>query len=107
MTQRVCFQLQIDPARRDDYVARHRAVWPEMLDALRSAGWHNYSLYLTDGGELIGYFECDDLASAQAKMAATAVNARWQEEMKQFFLALGTRAPDEGISPIPEIFHLD
>jgi len=21
-------------------------VWPDMLDALRSAGWHNYSLFL-------------------------------------------------------------
>ena len=59
-------------------------------------------------GLLIGYFECDDLEAApQAAMAATEVNARWQAEMGGFFVDLGDRRPDEGIRPLPEIFHLD
>ena len=29
--ERVCFQLQVDPERLDDYRERHAAVWPEML----------------------------------------------------------------------------
>ena len=78
-----------------------------MRAALTEAGWRNYSLFLTGTGTLIGYFECDDLATAQAAMAATEVNARWQREMGGFFLDLGDARPDEGILAIPEIFHLD
>jgi L-rhamnose mutarotase len=45
-------------------------VWPEMLDALRDAGWHNYSLFLREDGLLFGYFETPvDLATAQQAMA--------------------------------------
>ncbi len=33
--KRVCFQLQVKKHRMDEYKARHRAVWPEMLEALR------------------------------------------------------------------------
>ena len=44
-------------------------------------GGRNYSLFLREDGLLIGYVETDDLAAAQAAMAATAVNARWQAEM--------------------------
>ena len=33
--ERVCFLLQVRPDRLDEYRARHREVWPEMLDALR------------------------------------------------------------------------
>ena len=44
--ERVCFQLQVRAERLDEYRARHRAVWPEMLDALSAAGWSNYSLFL-------------------------------------------------------------
>ena len=44
--ERVCFLLQVRPDRLDEYRARHREVWPEMLDALREAGWRNYSLFL-------------------------------------------------------------
>jgi L-rhamnose mutarotase len=106
MTQRICFQLQIDPDHIAEYTRRHGEVWPEMRDALREAGWHNYSLFLQPDGGLIGYVETEDFAAAQAAMAATEVNARWQREMAGYFVALGDDRPDEGIRPIPEIFHL-
>ena len=63
---RYCFQLQVKPARVDEYRERHAAVWPEMLRALADTGWHNYSLFLRPDGLLIGYLETDDLAAAQA-----------------------------------------
>jgi L-rhamnose mutarotase len=107
MSQRVCFQLRVRAERLDEYTERHRTVWPEMRAALTAAGWRNYSLFLTADGLLTGYFECDDLAAAQAAMAATDVNARWQREMAPFFVDLGDARPDEGIVALPEIFHLD
>jgi L-rhamnose mutarotase len=101
---RYCFQLQVRPDRIDEYVARHRAVWPEMQDALRSTGWRNYSLFLRDDGLLIGYVEADDLATSQAAMEALDVNTRWQAEMAEFFA--GTR-PAEGFPLLEEVFHLE
>ena len=53
--------------------------------ALRDAGWRNYSLFLREDGTLIGYVEADDLAEAQARVAATEVNARWQAAMAELF----------------------
>ncbi|SDY52292.1 L-rhamnose mutarotase [Tessaracoccus flavus] len=44
--KRHCFQLQVDPERLDEYKRRHAAVWPDMVRALKPAGWHNYSLFL-------------------------------------------------------------
>jgi L-rhamnose mutarotase len=107
MSQRICFQLHVRPDLLDEYTRRHAEVWPEMRAALTDAGWRNYSLFLTSDGTLIGYFECDDLAEAQAAMAATDVNARWQSEMSEFFVDLGDSQPDEGIAPIREVFHLE
>jgi L-rhamnose mutarotase len=104
---RYCFQLQVRPDRMAEYVERHRAVWPDMLIALRDAGWRNYSLFLRGDGLLIGYVEADSLADAQAAMAATEVNARWQAEMAPFFTGLGDAAPDEGLSLLTEVFNLD
>ncbi|MDQ1531452.1 MAG: L-rhamnose mutarotase, partial [Microbacteriaceae bacterium] len=57
-------------------------------------------------GLLIGYFETDSLEAAQAGMAATGVNARWQAEMAPFFEDLNG-APDTGFLQLPEIFNLD
>jgi L-rhamnose mutarotase len=104
---RVCFRLQIDPSRMGEYRRRHTEVWPEMREALAATGWRNYSLFLADDGQLIGYLECDDFAAVQGAMAATDVNARWQAEMAGFFVDLADQRPDEGIAPLAEIFHLD
>lgn len=100
--ERVCFQLQVRPDRLEEYRVRHREVWPEMLDALREAGWHNYSLFLRDDGLLVGYVETDDFEAAQRAMAATEVNERWQRDMAAFFDA---RA-DHAFVRLEEVFHL-
>lgn len=104
--QRVCFQLQVRPERLGEYRARHAAVWPDMLQALRETGWHNYSLFLRGDGLLIGYFETPSLEEAQAGMARREVNARWQSEMAPFFVALED-TPDQGFLQLEEVFHLD
>ena len=100
--ERVCFLLRVRPERLDEYQARHREVWPEMLDALRDGGWGNYSLFLREDGLLVGYVETEDFEAAQRAMAATDVNDRWQAEMAAFFDA---RA-DERLVRLEEVFHL-
>jgi L-rhamnose mutarotase len=104
--QRVCFQLQVKPDRLPEYRAKHTAVWPDMLAALKETGWNNYSLFVRDDGLLIGYFETESLDAARAEMATKDVNTRWQSEMAEFFEEL-VGAPDEGFLVLEEIFNLD
>ena len=103
---RVSFQLQIKPALVEEYVARHARVWPEMLAEIAAAGRRNYSLFLGEGGVLFGYYETDDDEAAQAYLAASAVAARWEAEMKEFFDAVETRA-DQAATPLVEVFNLE
>src|SRR5262245_58465852 len=95
--ERVCFVLRVRADRLAEYRARHRAVWPAMLDALRATGWRNYSLYLSEDGLLVGYLETEDFEGALAGMEATEVNARWQADMAQFFELPGDERPDTGL----------
>jgi L-rhamnose mutarotase len=104
---RYCFCLQVRPERTAEYVDRHRAVWSDMLAALRETGWRNYSLFLRDDGLLVGYVEADDLEAAQAAMSRTEVNTRWQSEMAEFFTGIDGRPPDEGLLLLTEVFHLE
>lgn len=104
---RACFLLKVRPERLDEYKTRHASVWPEMLDALRTTGWHNYSLFLRPDGLLVGYVETDDFVRSCAAMQQHAVNARWQAEMASFFESLDGRTADQSMLPLEEVFHLD
>ena len=103
--QRICFLLRVKPDRLAEYKERHKAVWPEMLQALRETGWHNYSLFLTGDGLLVGYVETPDFQAALDGMARREVNTRWQKEMAEFF-DLGGGHADKAMEPLEEVFHL-
>jgi len=103
--ERVCFTLRVRRDRLDEYRARHAAVWPQMLREIEASGRRNYSIFLTDDGLLVGYFETDDLAASDAYLAASEIAARWEADMSEFFQGLDGRA-DQGFTRVPEIFNL-
>jgi len=103
MTERSAFVLRVRTDRIDDYVEAHRAVWPDMLQALKEAGISNYSIF-RDGNQVFGYFESDDLAHAATYLADQEVCTRWQDAMAEL---LEGRVPDSGPPALEEIFRLD
>ena len=100
---RVCFTLQVRPDRLAEYRERHAAVWPEMLRALRDAGWRDYQLFLRADGLLVGTVVVDDLAAAQAALDASEVSTRWEAEMAAFFAT----GDGHGKSTLDLVFDLD
>lgn len=103
--KRIGFILKVKEDMIDEYKRRHERVWPEMQEALRRTGWHNYSLFLRDDGLLFGYFETpDSFQTALDGMSTEEINQRWQQEMAPFF--------EDGpahtqMQELVEVFHLD
>jgi L-rhamnose mutarotase len=103
--ERIGFVMRLRPGQEAEYRRRHAAVWPEMLDALRAAGAHDYSIFLR-GDDLFGYLEVEDLERFQASLAESEVNARWQAEMTGLIDPLTD--PLTGFHQrLDEVFHLD
>jgi L-rhamnose mutarotase len=100
---RSAFVLNVRPERMEEYVAAHRDVWPEMLDALRGAGIRNYTIF-RDGNRVFGYFEADDLDAAGRFLAEQPVCTRWQDAMAEL---LDERVPEAGAPPLEEIFRME
>ena len=106
--KRIAFLLKVKEDKIDEYVKHHETVWPEMLDALRRTGWHNYSLFMREDGLLFGYFETPDtFGAALDGMSKEEVNKRWQEFMAPYFEGLGGAHADENMVELKEVFHLE
>ena len=106
--QRVGFVLKVKKDKIVEYREHHKRVWPEMLEALGRAGWHNYSLFLRDDGLLFGYFEArESFQASLSAMALEEINAQWQAFMAPYFEGLGGTHADENMCELEEVFHLD
>ncbi|MBI2190871.1 MAG: L-rhamnose mutarotase [Planctomycetes bacterium] len=105
--ERVCFLLKVKKDRIADYKKIHQNVWPDLLQALRETGWHNYSIFLRDDGLLVGYFETPSFQKALAGMKKREVNTRWQVMMAPYFEGIEGQRADEGLLRLEEVFRLD
>jgi L-rhamnose mutarotase len=103
--KRFCFIMELKPGAEQEYVRRHREIWPEMLSALRDAGIRNYTLFRRDR-MIIAYSECEpDGESAFRTMAQTEVNANWSEWFEDL---IERRVSDDGLPlSVAEVWHLD
>ena len=105
--KRIGFLLKVKQEKLAEYQEHHKRVWPEMLEALRRTGWHNYSLFMRPDGLLFGYFEAAESFQASLDgMSREEINAKWQEFMAPYFEGMGTHA-DKMMEELVEVFHLD
>jgi L-rhamnose mutarotase len=77
---RYAWVLEVRPGYEEEYKRRHDEIWPEMVETLREAGVHNYSIF-RHGLTLFGYFETDDIKRTTAQLANSEINQRWSEWM--------------------------
>jgi L-rhamnose mutarotase len=103
--ERLCYTFDLMAGMEEEYERRHAEVWPELIDALKEAGFSNYSLFRR-GTEVIAYVECEPTVEvALARLERHEVNGRWSAYIRSIM----TRSVDEEgrFFAVPEIWHLD
>jgi L-rhamnose mutarotase len=80
--ERLCHVFRIAPGTEEEYVRRHVEIWPEMVEAMKAAGFANYTLY-RHGLDVIAVCECQpDVETCFARFGEFDVGARWRAFME-------------------------
>ncbi|HKF50332.1 MAG TPA: L-rhamnose mutarotase [Terracidiphilus sp.] len=103
--RRFAFMLQLRPGAAEEYEAAHRAVWPEMLALLKSAGISEYSIYRRDE-ILILALRTEDFEASWLKIDNDPINLRWQAAMAPYFQPVQGLRAGERFAMLEEVFYL-
>jgi L-rhamnose mutarotase len=76
----VGLRTRLKAGAEERYEEYHRAVWPEVIDAIRHAGIRRYLIF-RDGLDLFHFIECDDYDRAMAEIAKDPTSMRWEAEI--------------------------
>ena len=102
---RMCFMFEIFEGQEAEYKKRHDEIWPELVKAIKDAGFKNYSLFRR-GDHVIGYFEVEpDAKTAFEKLGKSEANARWAEWFKDVIVNLTDNQGN--LLEFKEVWHLD
>jgi L-rhamnose mutarotase len=102
---RKAFLMTLKSGNQDEYERRHKPIWAELQEVLKTQGVSNYSIFLNRTTEqLFAYaeIESEDLWN---QIAETEVCQRWWAYMKDLML---TNPDDSPVAvTLDEVFHID
>jgi L-rhamnose mutarotase len=106
--KRVGQAIRVRPERIEEYERLHAEPWPGVLEMLRAANVHNYSIF-RHGELLFAYFEYtgDDFAGDMARIAADPVTQSWWQLTDAMQEPLPGRGAGDWWLTLPEVFHTD
>lgn len=108
MSERHALVVGVRPEKREEYLALHRAVWPQVEDTLRACNVRNYSIFRF-GDTLFAYYEYvgEDHSADMARIGEDPVTREWWTKTDPCQVRIAVeREPGALWQPIDEIWHL-
>jgi L-rhamnose mutarotase len=103
--ERLCHVFRVVPGMEEEYVRRHVEIWPEMVAAMKVAGFAHYTLFRRDL-DVIAVCECHpDVETCFAHFAELGVGERWQASMAGMVLDMTDE--NGALRRYDEDWHLD
>ena len=101
---RKAFRMKVHPGCEAEYEHRHRPIWAELEEALRSHGVSRYSIFLDAAtSDLFAYVEIED-EQRWNEIANTDVCRRWWRYMREIMPSAADDSPLS--SELREVFRL-
>lgn len=102
---RKAFVMSVNAGQEVEYERRHRPIWRELEQVLKTHGVHNYSIFLhPQTRQLFGYAEIES-EERWAAIAQTPDCQRWWKYMSDIMPGNPDHSPVS--LGLKEVFHLD
>jgi L-rhamnose mutarotase len=103
--EKYAFRMRLHPGRDAEYRRRHDAIWPELVELLKSAGISDYSIHLDrETGLLFGVLWRQD-DHGMDDLPNHPVMRRWWDAMADIMETNPDNSPV--VVPLETVFHLE
>lgn len=102
---RRAFRMKLKPGAMEEYKRRHDVLWPDLAEALRSAGIYDYSIFLDEATlDLFAVLKLRD-GDTSAALPQQPVMRRWWDYMADLMEVEPGNRPCEW--PLMPMFQFD
>ena len=102
---RIALHTRVRADRMAEYEQAHRAVPPELTDAIRAAGVTSWTIWRS-GTELFHLLECEDYTAVLAALERLPVNIAWQARMAELLDVVHDYSAEGAAAGLPVVWEL-
>ena len=103
--EKYAFKMKLKPGCVEEYKLRHDAIWPNLVDLLRTAGVRDYSIYLDEDTLTLFGVLWRSSDHRMAELPNHVVMQGWWAYMADLMEVNADNSPV--CAPLKEVFHLD
>jgi L-rhamnose mutarotase len=102
---RIAFKMKLNPGCKEEYIRRHREIWPELAELIKNGGVSDYSIFLDEETNILFGVQKVEGEQSSQDMGTLPVVARWWAYMKDIMETNPDNSPIT--KPLEEVFYLE
>jgi L-rhamnose mutarotase len=103
--RRHALKMKLKPGNKEEYKKRHDEIWPELEQALKEAGIHNYSIFLDEETNTLFAVQKLDEDHTSEQLPKLPVMKKWWDFMADIMEVNPDNSPVT--KPLKEVFYME
>lgn len=103
--KRLAFKMYLNEGQKDEYIRRHKAIWPEIKKLLSDAGIREYSVFLDEETNTLFAFQKIEGEVGAQNLGPAEVMQQWWKYMSEIMPTNADYSPV--LSELQEVFYLE
>ena len=102
--KRIAFKMYLKEGQKEEYIRRHKEIWPEVVDLLKKAGVGEYSIFLDEQTHELFAVQTISSEEGSQSLAHQAIIRKWWDHMADIMKINADNSPVS--KELEEVFYL-
>jgi len=103
--KRLAFKMKLKPGFKDEYIRRHKNIWPELKTLLAEKGVRNYTIYFDSEANCLFAIQNQEGEKSSQDLGDNPIVQKWWKYMSDIMVTNPDFSPVS--IPLEEVFHMD
>lgn len=101
---RLAFKMHLNQGQKNEYIKRHKEIWPELKQLLKDSGVSEYSIFLDEETNTLFAFQKVDGDGGSQDLGKTEIVKKWWDFMADIMKVNSDNSPVS--VELEEVFYL-
>lgn len=103
--ERIAFKMKLKPGFKQEYIRRHREIWPEIAGLIKKSGISDYSIFLDEETNILFGIQKQSGGISSQELGNVEIQQKWWNYMSDIMEVNSDNSPVTNY--LEEVFYLE